>query len=196
AVYQESRHRHDPERRLIRPPNEESQFPCRHHATGAARRQTCSERSAGGLLGQQRRRRLGVGPDVLLGYRSQNGDGSWFMVRILDTTTGSELLPPFGGQTLAVEAGVFTSDGQRLTTASQDKTIRIWELTTGHEVLKATGHASIVQAVRLSPDGRRLISASSDRPLRVWDAAPLAEWCEKREYDSEAMVDEPSLATN
>jgi WD40 repeat protein len=54
----------------------------------------------------------------------------------------------------------FSPDGQRLASASYDKTVKVWDLADGKEMLTLEGHKNEVLSVRFSPDGRRLASAS------------------------------------
>jgi WD40 repeat protein len=65
----------------------------------------------------------------------------------------------------------FSPDGRRLASASEDKTVRVWDAATGQQVLALRGHTGAVSCVAFSPDGRRLASASEDKTVRVWDAA-------------------------
>jgi WD40 repeat protein len=51
------------------------------------------------------------------------------------------------------------------------KTLVVWELTTGLEFRRMTGHTMDVRAIRFSPDGRRIISGGQDRRLLTWDVA-------------------------
>src|SRR5262249_51630473 len=78
--------------------------------------------------------------------------------------------------TLAGHAGwvmsvAFSPDGQRLASASQDQTAKIWDSATGEELLTLKGHAGPVNGVAFSPDGQRLASGSVDRTVRIWDSA-------------------------
>jgi WD40 repeat protein len=65
----------------------------------------------------------------------------------------------------------FSPDGQRLASACDDGTVKVWDAATGQESLTLTGHTDRVWSVAFSPDGQRLASASDDRTVKVWDAA-------------------------
>jgi WD40 repeat protein len=62
-----------------------------------------------------------------------------------------------------------TPDGRRAVSGSCDKTLKVWDLETGDEVLVLAGHSDWVYAVVVTPDGRRVVSASGDETLKVWD---------------------------
>ena len=63
----------------------------------------------------------------------------------------------------------WSPDGTRLASASYDKEVRIWDLTTGQTHTTLTGHTSEVYAVAWSPDGTRLASVSDDGTVLVHD---------------------------
>ncbi len=62
-------------------------------------------------------------------------------------------------------------DGKRLVSASNDGTVRIWDLRTGQQVHLLHGHDHRVYAIDTTPDGSLIISCGLDNAVRVWDAA-------------------------
>jgi WD40 repeat protein/serine/threonine protein kinase len=69
-----------------------------------------------------------------------------------------------------VRSVVFSPDGKRLATGSEDGRVRVWDLASGREPLVLTGHATDVASIAFSPDGRQIASGSFDRTVRLWDA--------------------------
>ncbi len=68
-----------------------------------------------------------------------------------------------------VRSVAITSDGRWAVSASSDRTVRVWNLERGENVLVLIGHEGWVRSVAVTPNGRWALSASSDRTIRVWD---------------------------
>jgi WD40 repeat protein len=75
------------------------------------------------------------------------------------------------GHTDYVTAVVFSGDGQLVASASNDKTVRVWETATGTCRHELTSHTDLVTAVVFSRDGQLVVSASFDKTVRVWETA-------------------------
>jgi WD40 repeat protein/nucleoside phosphorylase len=86
-----------------------------------------------------------------------------------------KLLDPVTGQTLRVLRGhyglihdlSFSRNGLLLASASQDKTVRLWTITTG-ACLVLDGHRGPVKSISFSADGTKLASGSQDKTVRLW----------------------------
>ena len=68
-----------------------------------------------------------------------------------------------------VNAVAVTADGKRAISGSNDKTLKVWDLTTGKEQFTLNGHRESVYAVAVTADGKQAISGSLDNTLKVWD---------------------------
>jgi WD40 repeat protein len=74
------------------------------------------------------------------------------------------------GHESGVTGAQFSPDGQRIVTASKDKTARVWDAQSGKLLTTLQGHGAAVLKTEFSPDGERIVTASDDRTARVWDA--------------------------
>ena len=75
------------------------------------------------------------------------------------------------GHTRSVICMAFSPNGAMLASASDDRTIRLWDTESGEHLrtLTTEGHEPLVWNLSFSPDGRTLASAGSDLGIRLWD---------------------------
>ncbi len=106
--------------------------------------------------------------------------------RLWDAETGKELFalvpttavtaPPAMGlpgpdpQAGLVDSVAISPDVSRLATGGHDQIVRVWDATTGKELLALKGHGPGARKVAFSPDGKRLAVGGYDA-VRLWDAA-------------------------
>lgn len=74
-----------------------------------------------------------------------------------------------------VNTVAISSDSKYVVSGSSDKTIKIWELSTGDVIRTLYGHSNWVNAVAISSDGKYLVSGSSDDIIKIWEFATAKE---------------------
>ncbi|HEX5751249.1 MAG TPA: SIR2 family protein [Archangium sp.] len=77
-----------------------------------------------------------------------------------------------------------TPDGRRVVSASDDKTLKVWDVETGQELATLRGHEGWVMGCVVTPDGRRVVSASEDKTLKVWDVETGQELVTSRGHEA------------
>jgi WD40 repeat protein len=112
---------------------------------------------------------LAFSPD---GRRLATGGREDRVARVWDASTG-QLLHNLAGHTDGVEGLGFSPDGKRLGSASVDRTVRLWDVTSGQEILTFREHAQPLapNGLAFCADGQRLTSVSVDGVVKVWEAA-------------------------
>jgi WD40 repeat protein len=83
--------------------------------------------------------------------------------------TGSVWSAAYGSS--GASSAAYSPDGARIVTAGDDQTARVWDASSGLEMLSPRGHTDRVYSAAYSPNGARIVTASADQTARVWDAA-------------------------
>jgi len=97
--------------------------------------------------------------------------------------------PAFGDDELAtltghkgkVNACAISPDGDFIISASEDKTLKVWDTFSGDEWANLTGHSDEVNSCAISPDGKFIVSSGDE--VKVWDFATGIELATLTEYD-------------
>lgn len=108
-----------------------------------------------------------------------------FLIRVLPalflsgTWVGAAELATWKGHEKEVRCAVFSPDGKMALSGSLDRTLKLWDASSGQELGTWTGHSDAVLSVAFSPDGAKALSASKDKTLKLWDVASgqtIATW--------------------
>ena len=118
--------------------------------------------------------------DFVWGPQALSPDGNWFLdldhtggqprFYLVDSATG-ENRRQLTGHTLGIRAAAWSSDSQKIATASNDTTICIWDRDSASLKQTLKSHSAPVTSIAWSPDGTRLASSGEDKVIKLWDAA-------------------------
>ncbi|KAL2886164.1 Vegetative incompatibility protein HET-E-1 [Ceratocystis lukuohia] len=101
-------------------------------------------------------------------YRHEEPD--WIDLKGRVDASWDACLQTLEGHDGGVTSVIFSSDGRRLVSGSDDKTAKIWDATSGTCLQTLEGHHNAVTSVMLSNDGQKLASGSGNKTVKVWDA--------------------------
>ncbi len=62
-----------------------------------------------------------------------------------------------------------STDSNYVVTGSRDKSVKLWELSTGREVRSFLGHDFSVTSLDVSRDGKYLLTGSNDESVKLWE---------------------------
>ncbi|KAF2685713.1 HET-domain-containing protein [Lentithecium fluviatile CBS 122367] len=98
---------------------------------------------------------------------------NWITIKPAIEDKWSPCLQTLEGHSDWVNLVAFSHDSARLASASLDRTVKIWDASSGDGECLSTleGHRGSVSSVAFSHDSARLASASLDRTAKIWDAS-------------------------
>ncbi|KAK3274479.1 hypothetical protein CYMTET_17331 [Cymbomonas tetramitiformis] len=91
------------------------------------------------------------------------------------------------GHSQEVRACQFSRDSTLLASASNDASIKIWDVATGEWKYSLLGHVDAVTSLDFSHDGRWMASASLDRSIKIWS---LETWREQYMLSGHSIHDD------
>ena len=74
------------------------------------------------------------------------------------------------GHTERVNSVAFSNDGMQIVSGSSDKSVRVWDVSTGVEIKELKGHIGAVYSVAFSSVGTQIVSGI-DKYVHVWDVS-------------------------
>ena len=116
-------------------------------------------------------RTLAFSPD---GHAMATGDTNgevWLWQTDLASGEIGPHLQTFQGHQNWICSVVFSHDGQYLASGSADRTVKVWDVSTGKCLHTLAGHTNWVMSVAFSPDGAYLASGSADHTIKLWEVA-------------------------
>jgi WD40 repeat protein/serine/threonine protein kinase/tetratricopeptide (TPR) repeat protein len=90
-------------------------------------------------------------------------------VRLWDAVNGARVGEP-STHPAAINRVVFSPDGARFLTASDDGTAQLWDAGTGKHIASPMKHPCNVLVAQFSPDGRMIVTGGNDGGVRWWDS--------------------------
>ena len=89
-------------------------------------------------------------------------------LQVLEAETG-HCVKKLYGHTGGVNSLLFSSEGKKLISTSEDKTICIWDAESWKQLHSLKGHTMSVRHAEFNSNGDKIVSVSYDNTIRIWD---------------------------
>jgi WD40 repeat protein len=73
----------------------------------------------------------------------------------------------------AVAAVAYSPTGKELASASFDRTVRLWDLATQHEIRRMASHPDMALAIAFRPDAKQILSAGRNPLAKLWNIGAI-----------------------
>ena len=93
-------------------------------------------------------------------------------MRISSRGTVSKRIATLGDGIIALT--ISPTDPNLCIVSHEDRSIRLWNLTSGEQKGILNGHRSYVTSLVVTPDGKQLVSTGDDQTIRFWDLTKQA----------------------
>lgn len=90
--------------------------------------------------------------------RIHPGSNPWFH-QINRTVESESIIRTLKGHTESVESCAFSPDGKKIVSASQDKTLKLWDVESGADITTLKVQKNSAYSCSFSPDGNKILSA-------------------------------------
>ena len=70
-----------------------------------------------------------------------------------------------------IRSVAFSPNTLHLVSGSNDQTATVWDIRSGHALLRLEGHQGTVLTVAYSPNGSRIATGSVDQSVKIWDTS-------------------------
>ena len=81
-----------------------------------------------------------------------------------------ELVGTLQGHSSFVTGVSYSSDGMKVASSgSWEKTVKLWDVSSGELLQTLEGHSNGVLSVSFSPDGTKVASGSADKTIKIWE---------------------------
>lgn len=101
-------------------------------------------------------------------YKSEAPD--WFALQQGVNEYWNPCILTLEGHTKTVVSVAFSHDGRLLASGSLDRTVKIWDVSTGGCLHTLLGHDHHVSILAFSPKNYNLATGSYDKTIKIWDA--------------------------